>query len=201
VIEMLEESGFVFEGRVLQVETVAGTSAGSIRTCALFEILDVIKGSIAGNTIELCFAGGTLGDVTRHVAGMVHPELGETGTYFVVSLEDPLIHPLYGWSQGHFVIRSDPRIPMDEVMTVDGRSVLAIDPAALGRDTLFSRGVARGVIVTEPVAPARAGAVGEGEADQAAREAASSTAGNAQGALTPGEFKAQLRALLGDGTQ
>ena len=38
------------------------------------------------------------------VADMQMPEIGELGIYFVETLSEQQIHPLFGWQQGHYLI-------------------------------------------------------------------------------------------------
>ena len=190
VRELLDGSEFVFEGRVLAVETLAGASPRSIQTCVLFEIRETLKGSVADSTIELCFAGGSIGRITRRVSAMTYPERGETGIYFVESLAEPRVHPLFGWQQGHFRIVSDPGSPDAAVTAADGRAVVAIDPAPGPSPTGLSAGVARGIVVAAPgAAPTDGSAVRRPSTAAPAPEARP---------LSPGAFKAELRALLVD---
>jgi hypothetical protein len=163
--EMLAGAELVFEGRVLN-KTVERTS-GAIRTCASFEVVDVIKGPPLASPLELCFSGGSLDGVTRRVHGMVHPRVGEHGVYFVESSSRPLVNPFYGWQQGHFVVQGDARMT-----SADGRSLLGLDSSEEDRAGGIADGVARGARV----------------APRGARTS---------GALALGDFKAQLRDRLG----
>jgi len=104
--EMLQQSQFIFEGRVIAVES-RENDRKRIHTYVTFEILDVIKGEYQSNIITLRFLGGTVGDVTLSVSDMQLPRQGEQGIYFVESLERTQVHPLYGWSQGHFTVVRD----------------------------------------------------------------------------------------------
>ena len=113
--EMLQQCQFVFEGKVLALEA-RENSQKRIHTYVTFEILDVIKGEYPGDTLTLSFLGGTVGDVTMGVSDMKVPQVGERGIYFVESLERSQVHPLYGWSQGHFLVQPD-GTGMDRVMT------------------------------------------------------------------------------------
>jgi hypothetical protein len=104
--EMLQQSQVVFEGTVTAIEA-SQTSQKRIHTYVSFEITDIIKGEYHGKTITLRFLGGTVGDVTMVVSDMRLPQEGEHGIYFVESLERFQVSPLYGWSQGHFVVNRD----------------------------------------------------------------------------------------------
>lgn len=104
--EMLQQSQVVFEGTVTDIEARQNTQK-RIHTYVTFEITDIIKGEYHGNTITLRFLGGTVGDVTMVVSDMRLPQQGERGIYFVESLERFQVNPLYGWSQGHFIVERD----------------------------------------------------------------------------------------------
>jgi hypothetical protein len=104
--EMIQQSQFVFEGTVTAVEARENNKK-RIHTYVTFEIKDIIKGKYHSNSITLSFLGGTVGDVTMAVSDMRLPQEGEHGIYFVESLERLQVHPLYGWSQGHFIVERD----------------------------------------------------------------------------------------------
>jgi hypothetical protein len=106
--EMLQASGLVFEGKVIEVESSAAqTDAWKIHTYVTFEVIDLIKGSLDSKTITLSFLGGTVGDRSINVGGMQVPRKGEHGIYFVEVPDRVQVHPLYGWSQGHFLCEKD----------------------------------------------------------------------------------------------
>lgn len=104
--EMIQQCQLVFEGKVLELEA-RENQYKRIHTVITFEVLEVVKGQYSQNKIELSFLGGTVGEVSLVVSDMMFPEVGEHGIYFVESLEKVLVNPLYGWSQGHFVIEPD----------------------------------------------------------------------------------------------
>ncbi|MDY0223647.1 MAG: hypothetical protein RBR67_21195 [Desulfobacterium sp.] len=149
--EMLLECQFVFEGRVLSLESEE-SSPKRIHTYVTFEIQDTIKGEYPSETITLSFLGGTVGDVTMAVSDMKVPQLGERGIYFVESLERSQVHPLYGWSQGHFLVQPDDT-GMDRVMTSNEQPVtdvmedMSVEETDYGQEaaTFLSKGVAMGV--------------------------------------------------------
>lgn len=153
--EIVASSELVFEGRVVSVEA-RETGPRSIHSYVQFEILDVIKGDYSELSLELRFLGGLVGNRQMEVTEMNVPELGETGIYFVESLRELQIHPLVGWSQGHFLTRQDDsgttRVhtaankPIQNVVsdvsvsTVLPRTARQVAPVMLGHD-----GTARGV--------------------------------------------------------
>ena len=105
--DMTRDSELVFEGTVTSVAPRLDRKSDVIRTHVTFEVHEVIKGSAAGDSVELSFLGGTIGDTTQRVAEMSVPAPGTTGIYFVESLGRPQVHPLYGWSQGHIAVVAD----------------------------------------------------------------------------------------------
>lgn len=149
--EMLQQCQFVFEGKVLALEA-RENSHKRIHTYVTFEITDIIKGEYPNDTITLSFLGGTIGDLTMVVSDMKIPRVGERGIYFVESLERSQVHPLYGWSQGHFLVKSD-ETGMDRVMTNSEQPVTKIltdtpvDQMNSNQETMppLSNGVAKGV--------------------------------------------------------
>ena len=130
----------------------------------------MIKGAVAGPGVELCFAGGKLGELRAFVPGVVTPRLGERGIYVVASVSRPHLNPLYGWDQGHFLIEPQETGGAPVVKTARRRPVTGIESGLAGAPGR-SAGIARGVRVAE------------------------SARGRGRG-LAPDAFKARLRALL-----
>ena len=145
----------VFEGEVLLRESRREPNSGIINTYVTFSILDVIKGSYGANTIELKFAGGSIGNEVVEVNGLLIPVEGEQGIYFVESINRNLITPLIGWSQGHFIVQEENGRRI--VYTVDNRpvtdiqSVSSIPPAIKKISSVIKSDsdVAAGVLVGE----------------------------------------------------
>jgi hypothetical protein len=194
--EMLEDSALVVEAEVVAVETVVGDDPRTLHTCASLRVLDVIKGTAGEGPIELCFSGGTSGEMTHKVFGMVYPEVGETGVYFIYSLDRPFVNPLYGWHQGHFRIEFPAERPEGVVTTVQGREVT--DLAADSPDGKPEPGAARGVMVRKET-PSEAGrAATEAGPDRPRSDRNTMASDDETGGvpLAPEEFKARLRMLL-----
>lgn len=103
--EVADTAELIFEGRVLSLQA-RRMPGGAIHTFVRFRVLDVVKGDHPGDEIELSFLGGRVGDAQLQVAEMQMPVEGETGFYFVESLRRPLVHPLVGWKQGHYLIEA-----------------------------------------------------------------------------------------------
>lgn len=162
-VDMAEMNGgaqLVFEGRVVgtRVEHQPGTRA--IHTWVRFEVLDVIKGQYDQPALELSFLGGTAGQYTVKVSDMQIPKMGEHGIYFVEDLDKPMVNPLYGWAQGHFLIKYDRKQQQQIITTLKGEPVFDIKGGAVSPHTReISRGIARGVFTTpraaqdNPLAP------------------------------------------------
>jgi len=153
--QMLRACEFVFQGRVTAIE-VRQNEQRRIHSYVTFAIEEVIKGQYSGDQITLSFLGGTVGDVTMAVSDMQLPERGERGVYFVESLKRAQVNPLYGWSQGHFLVERD-EAGDDRVMTSGRQPVLQVAGDEANRQTgsgesrapALSKGVARGVAIPE----------------------------------------------------
>jgi len=140
--QLVRSSELVFEGRVVDKRADVD-SRGMIKTHVTFEIVDVYKGSFSSRTIDLPYLGGTVGDLTMQVSDLEPPDVGERGIYFVESVANPTAHPLYGWDQGHFIIRQ-----ADRVFSHGGKAVLGLQPVA-ARPAGLSTGVAAGLMIGE----------------------------------------------------
>lgn len=143
--EMAAASELVFEGRVESVDSRWSQDGSAIRTFVTFKVLDVIKGS-ARDTVTLSFLGGNVGHLRLSVSDLNLPVPGEKGVYFVESTERDLVNPLYGWSQGHFLLVRDPSGKGERVLTADARPVTGLDSRrSASKAAGLSRGVAGGV--------------------------------------------------------
>ncbi len=147
--EMLEKAQFVFEGRVTALES-RESSRKRIHTYITFEITDIIKGEYGSNFITLRFLGGRVGDVTLVVSDMRLPQVGEHGIYFVESLNRMQVNPLYGWSQGHFIVERD-AAGIGRVMTNRRQPVKGVKQEASEGEAVeaLSQGVSRDLVVSK----------------------------------------------------
>ncbi|MFT7140031.1 MAG: hypothetical protein ACI9B8_002453 [Sulfitobacter sp.] len=139
VSALANQSQLVFDGEVQSVE--AFWRDERIHTRVTFSVLEVVAGDYEKKSIELIFAGGTK-DGKRFSVGAEIPKMGERGIYFVESLEVPLLNPLYGWSQGHFVIENG------QVYAADRAPVVQVEPTTKTTD-LISDNVADGIYTTK----------------------------------------------------
>ncbi|MES3006522.1 MAG: hypothetical protein V4751_02005 [Pseudomonadota bacterium] len=148
--EVVNGAELIFEGRVVAVE-VRQQPGEMIKTWVRFAIVDVLKGDFAGDEIELSFLGGRLGDQQLEVSDMVVPQVGETGFYFVETLLETQVNPLFGWDQGQYLIETE----IDGstmVTTAHHEPVLALEvetPPAVSAQpmNILENGVADGVTV------------------------------------------------------
>lgn len=144
--EMVNNSEFVFEGRVVSVGSRMSQNNQRIHTYVVFDISEIIKGEYTGQQIELSFAGGTVNGMTQVVGGMHLPEVGEHGIYFVESLSRAQVHPFFGWSQGHLLINQD-AAGVERVTTQRKRAVTAVAPGVRRSQQRLSNGVAEGLVL------------------------------------------------------
>lgn len=102
--QIANQAELIFEGEVLERRVLQDSSSGIINTYITFRVIDVIKGSSAGETLELKFAGGEFNGEIVEVSGSILPALNEVGIYFVESATQDMLNPLLGWTQGHFTV-------------------------------------------------------------------------------------------------
>ncbi len=118
--QLVEDSEFAFEGRVVETRSEWNADRSAILTRVRFEVADVIKGGPIGS-FEVSFMGGTADGMRMSLSGLRIPDLGERGIYFMESIQRPLPSPVLGWNQGHF------RIVDDRMMTSNGRPVTGFE--------------------------------------------------------------------------
>ena len=136
---LLRAPQLVFQGEVLDRRSRESAN-GRIHTYVDFQVEEVLAGDYApGTLLTLRYAGGQVGDRGFSVGARI-PEPGERGVYFVESLNGRLIHPLLGWSQGRFRIRTD-----GTLLAGNDELVTALDVDDTTDSAVLSRGVARGV--------------------------------------------------------
>lgn len=104
--EVIEQAEFVFHGHVVAVES-RQTGPRMIQTFVRFDVREVLKGDDSITELELSFMGGQVDGRQLMVSELYLPQLGETGYYFVESLSQPMVNPLVGWSQGHFLLEEN----------------------------------------------------------------------------------------------
>jgi hypothetical protein len=105
--DVADRAELIFEGEVIDSQAQLDSNSGIINTFVTFRVIDLIKGDFGGNNLELKFAGGELNGEIVEVSGSTLPMMGEAGIYFVESASRDMLNPLLGWSQGHFLIKSE----------------------------------------------------------------------------------------------
>jgi len=123
--QLLERAQLVFEGQVLAI-TTAQTSKNMIMTEVEFDVQEVLFGDYDKPRIKLKFVGGKVGDARMNVAEMIYPDTGEQGVYFVESIDQVLVNPLVGWSQGQFIYQRDQHA-VERVCTAYHNPIMSIE--------------------------------------------------------------------------
>ena len=144
VMELARGSQLIFHGVAVERRVVQGDRKGQIFTRVTFQVHEVISGPRL-DSIDLDFLGGTLNGVTLSVSDMTIPPVGEEGVYFVEQLDHRQANPLYGWWQGHFIVR-DSDGGRKIVTTHSLKPIYDLQPQAAATSIQISEGVAAGVI-------------------------------------------------------
>ncbi len=166
--EIASRAELVFEGRVIARRVVHVPNSRTLRTEVTFEVDEVIKGNLDGDRVTLSFLGGVADGVALRVSDLHIPELGEQGIYFVESLSRPLVNPLMGWHQGHYLIDREQGTGRAMVRTRDGKPVFDLETA---RAYGISRGGGAAGVEVRPRKPLEM-------------------------PMTPDDFKARIREIL-----
>ena len=141
--DMLDSAELIFEGHVINVESTWNNNHSAINTFVTFKIVEIIQGDYEFDKIQLSFAGGSVDDVTMEVHGMIYPELGEEGIYFVEKIGQIFVNPIVGWNQGHFLVVDDAN-GGQRMLTADRQPVIEMnDQQAI--ESALSDGVAVGL--------------------------------------------------------
>ncbi|MDR4498945.1 MAG: hypothetical protein MRK02_13660 [Candidatus Scalindua sp.] len=122
--QVCQGSELIFEGQVVSREIRPSPIDGKPFTYVTFQIIEVIKGTYTGSTVELGFMGGQINGLTLKVSGMHMPAMRERGIYFVENLSTQQIHPLCGWQQGHCLVICDRQTGQDMVIPVEDKNAL-----------------------------------------------------------------------------
>jgi len=69
--------------------------------------------------------GGRIGELTLEVSDMRMPEVGERGIYFVETLNEQQIHPLFGWQQGHYLVITNQQTGQEMVIPIKQKDIKA----------------------------------------------------------------------------
>ena len=117
--QVVQGSELIFEGRILSKEVRVSPINGFPFTYFKIQVIDIIKGSCPDPIMEIGFMGGELGDMTLEVSDMRMPIVDERGIYFVETLKEQQINPLYGWQQGYYLIKTDEITRQNFVIPID----------------------------------------------------------------------------------
>ena len=166
---LTDTAELVFQGRVVASKVIHPPGSRVLRTQITFEVEEVIKGDYPNETLTLSFLGGSLGGRSLRVTDLTLPKVGEEGIYFVESTTRPMVNPLVGWHQGHYLIERT--AGQERMTTSEGEPLYGIE----GRRALRSWGIST-----------RGAALG------LRLEAADPK----EKPLTPAQFKAQLQELM-----
>ena len=131
--QVCQEAELIFEGQVVSREVRLSPTDGKPFTYYTFQIIEVIKGTHTGSTVELGFMGGQINGLTLKVSGMHMPEMRERGIYFVENLNVQQIHPLCGWQQGHCLVICEEQTGRDMVIPVEDKDALNTNTLRLMR--------------------------------------------------------------------
>jgi hypothetical protein len=124
--ELNDHADLIIEGRVVAVQSRMEDPGGQIATYVRIAVLERLKGPDVGSEIELRFVGGTVEGLSLEITDMRLPAVDEVGIYFVESLRERQVHPLVGWSQGHFIEQNDDETGQTGVFTAAGEAVTGI---------------------------------------------------------------------------
>jgi hypothetical protein len=155
--DLAKKAEFIFEGQPVSSAVEALPDGQGARTCFTFRVIQAIAGSHPGNTMRLCFFGGMLGGRGFAVADLNMPTVGEHGIYLVESTEQPMLDPLIGWDQGHFLITKD-SAGILRVTTADHRRITSVAAGPAGPEIVSPSG-ATAAGVTSDDKPDLTGAV------------------------------------------
>lgn len=147
IARMMTESELVIHGEVVSRRYEYGHDGSQIYTRVQIHVIDVIKGNLADDTIELNFLGGTIGRQTLNVSDQFVPSIGDEAVYFVEDLNRLQVNPIYGWRQGHFPVRYDEFANEKFAMTHDLRPIYDVLQESWPLGTELTKGIASGVLV------------------------------------------------------
>lgn len=140
--QLYSKSALIFDGEVLDIESRWNPERTSINTWVEFSVGEVLKGTWPEDSIVLRFKGGQVEEMQLEIPGLIYPELGEQGIYFVESIENTQFNPLLGWSQGHFKIGKD-KDGHERIRTAKGKPVINIDETVESQSALYEKGLLR----------------------------------------------------------
>ena len=149
ISDLLQNSQLVIHGHVTDAWTSYDTQRDTVFTNVRIVVEETVKGDLSDDHVVIRFEGGTHGNKTVSIGGMVLPIPGEEGVYFIENLSRVQVNPFYGWNQGRYVVRYADDGREKEIMTSDLRPVYSIAAASRKNSVAFSKGVPAGVDTVE----------------------------------------------------
>lgn len=145
VTELVGGSALIVHATVSEFWYDYDESTDTVFTSFRLDVSDVLKGAAPAEDLVLSFMGGKWKGRRLAISDMRMPAVGEEGVYFIEQPGRRQVNPLYGWRQGHFVVRHSGADSGRQVYTADLNPIASVitDP-----EVRFSRsidGVARGI--------------------------------------------------------
>ncbi len=135
--QVVDGSNLVIDATVVGVTAEPTTSGRAIMTRVTFQVNEVVKGEWGDDQINLRFLGGSLAGRQLKIDNMQIPRLGERGIYFVRDPNKVSVHPLKGWSQGHFIV-DESSSGEDRIKAANGHYLLELPGGASGNSNTTS---------------------------------------------------------------
>jgi hypothetical protein len=126
--ELIDDVGVIFVGKALSAYSAFSDDKEMIYTIVTFQKEDVLKGTIGESTVELRFAGGTIGEETVKAVGMPYFEKDKSYVLFLHDNINPYrtISPVYGMEAGQFVIQQE-KDKTERVYLPNGAKIIGYD--------------------------------------------------------------------------
>jgi len=141
--EMARASELVLDATAGPSRVEQPGSPDTIRTCVRFTVGEVLAGRFDQPEIDLCWIGGTYGDIRLDAGNSPPPKPGTRLVLFVEKTGIQMINPLYGWDQG--LMRVGLADGQAHLLTARGEPILSLDPSANPRIALDGKKGQEGV--------------------------------------------------------
>lgn len=113
----------IIDAEVVDIKTTWSNEARGPITTVRLKVNQVLKGHNVPAEVSLVYPVGTANGIERSIEGIEIPFAGERGIYFLAEgskSTGALMHPLTGWSQGHFIVVPNAWKDTLEVVRADG---------------------------------------------------------------------------------
>lgn len=126
--ELISITNVIMEGEVVKVTSEYSKDKTIIYTFVQIAKVDVLKGRVDQNIVELRFVGGKTKDETIDVPSIPKFTVGERGIFFIRTYFDPTktISMIEGFDQGKFVLKSNDR-KEEIVQNAHGDAIVGYD--------------------------------------------------------------------------